>query len=133
MLRRIREIKNNESGFTLIELLIVIVILGVLAAVVVFAVGAFNKNGVQAACRTDYKTVEIADEAYYAQHNSAYAPVATTAQALVTAGYLKAIPSNSAYTIGLGTAGPVLTLTGPPVTGPFSDVSGCDGLAPAGS
>jgi len=38
MLRRIREVKEDQSGFTLIELLIVIVILGILAAVVVFAV-----------------------------------------------------------------------------------------------
>jgi prepilin-type N-terminal cleavage/methylation domain-containing protein len=111
MLRRIREIKNNESGFTLIELLIVIVILGVLAAVVVFAVGAFNKNGLQAACQTDFKTVEIADEAYYAQHNSTYAPTAADATLLVTDGYLKGIPTNTAYTIGLDlTKGPSLTV-----------------------
>ncbi len=72
MQRRIRELKNNQSGFTLIELLIVIVILGVLAAIVVFAVSAFNKNGQQAACKADFKNVEIADEAYFAK-NQAYA------------------------------------------------------------
>ena len=37
-LRRRREDPENEGGFTLIELLIVIVILGILAAIVVFAV-----------------------------------------------------------------------------------------------
>ena len=72
MLHRIREVKKNQSGFTLIELLIVIVILGILAAIVVFAVSAFNKNGQQAACKADFKNVEIADEAYFAK-NRAYA------------------------------------------------------------
>ena len=67
MQRRIREVKRDQSGFTLIELLIVIVILGVLAAIVVFAVSAFNKNGQQAACKADFKNVEIADEAYFAK------------------------------------------------------------------
>ena len=42
VLQRLRAARKNESGFTLIELLIVIVILGVLAGIVVFAVGAFN-------------------------------------------------------------------------------------------
>ena len=43
--QRLREARKTESGFTLIELLIVIVILGVLSAVVVIAVGAFNDRG----------------------------------------------------------------------------------------
>ncbi len=37
-LRRRRDELGDEGGFTLIELLIVIVILGILAAIVVFAV-----------------------------------------------------------------------------------------------
>ena len=42
MYKRIRDARKNESGFTLIELLIVIVILGVLAGIVVFAVAGIN-------------------------------------------------------------------------------------------
>ena len=73
MLQQIREARKNESGFTLIELLIVIVILGVLAGIVVFAVGAITDTGKSAACKADVKNVEIASEAYYAQYH-AYAP-----------------------------------------------------------
>ena len=45
MLEQLRKAREEESGFTLIELLIVIVILGVLAGIVVFAVSAFTDGG----------------------------------------------------------------------------------------
>jgi len=117
MLRRIREAKKDQSGFTLIELLIVIVILGILAAVVVFAVGAFNKNGQQAACQSDFKSVEIADEAYFATHQSyATSLVSGAANSLVPT-YLKEAPAvNPNYTT-------ILTTT-PNTTTP--DTSGCN-------
>jgi general secretion pathway protein G len=63
----------RRTGFTLIELLIVIVILGVLAAVVVLAVGAFDDRGEEAACKSDVKAVEVAVEAYRAK-NGTYPP-----------------------------------------------------------
>ncbi|MGA1062673.1 MAG: type II secretion system protein [Ilumatobacteraceae bacterium] len=58
--------KQRDEGFTLIELLIVIVILGILAAVVVFAVGGITDRGNDSACAADKKTLEVAVEAYYA-------------------------------------------------------------------
>jgi len=72
VLDRIREARRNESGFTLIELLIVIVILGVLAGIVVFAVSGINDTSKNSACKADTKNVEIAAEAFYAQ-KKAYA------------------------------------------------------------
>ena len=96
MLQRIRTAKQNESGFTLIELLIVIIILGVLAGIVVFAVGGITDRGNLAACKADRKTVEVASEAYYAK-NSAYA---TDMPTLVTAQLLREVPTTTnGYTI----------------------------------
>jgi prepilin-type N-terminal cleavage/methylation domain-containing protein len=66
-LRRRREEEGREGGFTLIELLIVIVILAILAAIVVFAVQNLTGQSAIAACRSDYKTVEVAAETYKAQ------------------------------------------------------------------
>jgi prepilin-type N-terminal cleavage/methylation domain-containing protein len=97
-LRKLQEGRKGANGFTLIELLIVIVILGVLAGIVVFAVSAFNNDGKAAACKADYKNVEIASEAYFAKQHAGAADIAT----LVTAGYLKEAPSTTnGYTITL--------------------------------
>ena len=98
MRQRIRAAMRDESGFTLIELLITVVILGVLAGVVVFAVGAFNSDGVQAACKSDIKNVEVAAEAYKAKTGN-YAASVTV---LKDAGYLKSVPPTAAsrkYTV----------------------------------
>lgn len=116
MLQRIRAARQKEGGFTLIELLIVIVILGILAAIVVFAVGAFNDRGEEAACKADYKNVEVAAEAYRAKF-SAYPPGADSAAriaALVNPagggaddGFLREAPSSPDYTITLESDGQV--------------------------
>lgn len=110
MLEQIRAARENESGFALIELLIVIVILGVLAGIVVFAVSAFNNDGVAAACKSDAKNVEVASEAYYAKTGG----WATNMDALVTANYLKQKPNSTKYTITYtqGTATTESTVTG---------------------
>src|SRR5205807_465109 len=70
MLERIRKAQDDE-GFTLIELLIVVIILGILAAIVVFAVGSTRKDSTQAACQTDVKSIVLAEEAYNTK-NGAY-------------------------------------------------------------
>ena len=97
MMRKIWERRSSdESGFTLVELLVVIVILGILAAVAVFAVGGITDKGKASACKADLKSTEVASEAYFAK-NGAYA---ADIPALVTAQFLRSAPgTGNGYTI----------------------------------
>ena len=65
------EVEEKDQGFTLVELLIVIVILGILATIVVFAVRGITDQGQQSSCKATGKTYEVAIEAYYAQYGTA--------------------------------------------------------------
>ena len=69
MMNRLRARAEHESGFTLIELLIVIVILGILATIVLFATGTFTSDSKVAACKANAKILNIAEAAYSASHD----------------------------------------------------------------
>ena len=123
MLKRYRNLRRpivsekTSDGFTLIELLIVIVVLGILAAVVIFALGGITGKSAVAACEADGATVATAIAALEAQNptwgvsgtNGATNSLTTT-QLLAGGGltgdpYLGSWPSNSphyTYTMSTG-------------------------------
>jgi general secretion pathway protein G len=111
VLAQIRKARQSESGFTLIELLIVIVILGVLAGIVVFAVGGVTDRGQTAACKADLKTVSTAVEAYRAGHPAYPAAGTVSAAGVAGGGWTDLVPSflHSApvATVTLGAGGAV--------------------------
>ena len=67
MLETMRK-KRADGGFTLVELLITIVIIGVLAAVVILAIGGLSDSGEKAACTATKDAAETAAIAYYADN-----------------------------------------------------------------
>ena len=97
---RARRDEGDEGGFTLIELLIVIVILGILAAIVVFAVQNLTGSSAKAACSSDVKSVETAAEAFKAQ-TGAYPGGVYFSGAVVTAA-----GTPTGYTVPAGLPGP---------------------------
>lgn len=105
--------KSSDKGFTLTELLIVIVILGVLAGIVVFAVATLTDDSRSVACETDKRTIQAAVAAYRAEEGTWPANVA----ALATEGYIAEAPSTTDYTftinsaVGVPNPGPAGTVT----------------------
>ena len=81
---------GDDAGFTLIELLIVIVLLGVLSTVVVFAVGGITDRGTTAACRADGRALETAMLSYFAEsgNTTISGNVPQRMALLVTEGYV---------------------------------------------
>lgn len=106
---RLRAARNDQRGFTLIELLIVIVILGILAAIVVFSVRGIQDRGELSACKSEVSTVATAVEAYRAKKGSY-----PTLTQLTTAGDDQFLRSAPKYVSAVSTTDGTLTLTGAP-------------------
>ncbi len=58
---------ERSEGFTLIEILVVVVVLGILAAVIVMAAQNMASTSAVQACKADFKTIETAQESYRVQ------------------------------------------------------------------
>lgn len=104
---------NADAGFTLIELLMVIVILGILAVIVLYAIGSTRSDAIVSTCKTDLKSIQEAAQVVHT-HEGAYPTTAAELGDPDKGGLLKAFPTNSGYTLTYpGTGGP-----------PHVDVSG---------
>jgi len=124
----------DESGFTLIELLIVIVVLGILAGVVIFALGGVTGQSAVAACKSDGATISTALAAYNTDNSGLIAADTTYLLPSPPAGvvggpFLQSWPSNnnSHYTYTLAAGVLSLAYTGHAVA-PYSGPSDCNAV-----
>jgi len=69
---------RNAKGFTLIELLIVVVIIGILAAIAIPQFSSTKEKAFDAAAKSDLRNMMTAQEAYFSD-NQAYLTVAVAA------------------------------------------------------
>ena len=99
--------EGEISGFTLIELLIVIVVLGILAAVVIFALGGITGKSQLAACQADGATVSTAMSAFVAQNPGATITMNGLIQTSTSTGgpYIQSWPNATSYSFTLVASG----------------------------
>lgn len=94
---------KQDKGFTLVELLIVIVILGILATVTVFAVRGITDRGQDNACEVEARTLATAIEAFYADNQTDPATVGTAAApGDLVPQYLREEPDATKFTFNAG-------------------------------
>ena len=84
----------NRKGFTLIELLIVVVIIGILAAIAIPKFANTKEKAYLASMKSDLRNLITAEEAYFSD-NTAYTSALAAAN----------------YTTSTGVTGPTITVT----------------------
>jgi type IV pilus assembly protein PilA len=87
--------KSRTSGFTLIELLIVVVIIGILAAIAIPKFSSTKDQAFLAAMRSDLRNLVTAQEGYYYSNNS-YSSNLAQLGFLTSAGVTVSVPEATA-------------------------------------
>ena len=123
--------RDRRSGFTLIELLIVVVIIGILAAIAIPKFAATKDKAKLASVKSDVRNSETAEEAYF----SDFATYGTYAQLQAATNLL--VSTGNTITISTNTSGYTVTATNNSISTGFTNcsvqvgagaTSGVDGL-----
>ena len=110
----------NRKGFTLIELLIVVVIIGILAAIAIPKFANTKQKAVVASMKSDLRNLVTAQEAFFSDNNDYAGSTATTqSNGVAGAGKVSFTPStgNVLTLTYVNAAGWKATMTNPAVTG----------------
>lgn len=116
--------RKNNQGFTLIELLIVVVIIGILAAIAIPKMAGSKDRARLASVKTDLRNLMSSQEAYFADHQ-AYADFAAL-QAKTNA----ALSSGNTAAITTNASGYTATVTNPSIS---TGVTHCSAQIGAGA
>jgi type IV pilus assembly protein PilA len=127
MLTRMRHRGESERGFTLIELLLVILIIGILAAIAIPSFLDQRSKGYNTSAKLNLRTAETAMETYSIDHNGSYPstvntqdgssdPLVSIEPTLINPPYVTGSSTGTGYrltsqAVGPGTTGDTFTVT----------------------
>ena len=112
MLNKLRVRVQEEKGFTLVELLVVMLILGLLAAIAIPSFFNQRDKARDADAKASVRTAQTAMETYATDHGGDYTPTPTQTQltaienslANIPAGDLTAVSTDDTYTVTVDSA-----------------------------
>ena len=81
--------RRSQTGFTMIELMIVVVIIGILAAVAIANYIAMQNRAKEGSTKANMHTFQLAAEDYATQNDGSYASTAATVSTMLSSGGAK--------------------------------------------
>jgi prepilin-type N-terminal cleavage/methylation domain-containing protein len=108
---------KNRKGFTLIELLIVVVIIGILAAIAIPKFASTKEKAYLATMKSDLRNLATAQEAYASDNNGEYMPGGSAAGGAPATPHEGYTPS-SGVTVAISNAGAGWSATATHVAAP---------------
>jgi len=95
--------RHRRTGFTLIEILVVVVIIGILAAMVVPKFADARREASIASVRNQLQTLRAQIESYRAIHRGHLPPASSLMESLVEAGLIRRVPEwPTGFSVDLG-------------------------------
>lgn len=123
--------KNKEQGFTIVELLIVIVVIGILAAIVITTYSGIQAKARNAKRETDIQSLQTQIEAFYSQ-NQYYPSLTDMNSSAWRATNMKSLDASAMQDPSWSSSNTACTVSGAPTLLTTSQ-SGCYGYAPTAS